>query len=77
MDKTKADLLKNQDEKYIVGTYKRNDLCLVEGSKAGVKDLEGKEYIDFSSGIGVNSFGFSDEGWVKAISEQEIGRAHV
>jgi len=77
MAKTKADLLKNQDEKYIVGTYKRSDLCLSEGNKSVAKDLEGKEYIDFSSGIGVNSFGFSDEGWVKAITEQACKLQHT
>ncbi|MBK5247351.1 MAG: acetylornithine/succinylornithine family transaminase [Peptostreptococcaceae bacterium] len=77
MKKTKAELLKNQDEKYIVGTYKRSDLCLSEGSQAGVKDLEGNEYIDFSSGIGVNSFGFSDEGWVKAITDQACKLQHT
>lgn len=77
MEKTKADILKKQDEKYIVGTYKRSNLCLAEGSKATVKDLEGKEYIDFSSGIGVNSFGFSDEGWVRAITEQACKLQHT
>ncbi len=77
MGKTKADYLKNQDEKYIVGTYKRSDLCLTEGSKSVAKDLEGNEYIDFSSGIGVNSFGFSDEGWVKAITAQACKLQHT
>src|SRR5665648_172695 len=77
MEKTKADILKKQDEKYIGGTYKRSDLCLAEGSKASVKDLEGKEYIDFSSGIGVNSFGFSDEGWVRAITGQACKLQHT
>jgi acetylornithine/N-succinyldiaminopimelate aminotransferase len=73
----KSDILKNEDNKYIVGTYKRNDLCLSEGNGALVKDLEGKEYIDFSSGIGVNSFGFSDEGWVKAITAQANKLQHT
>jgi len=77
MDNTKADILKNQDEKYIVGTYKRSDLCLAEGNKSMVKDLEGKEYVDFSSGIGVNSFGFSDEGWVRAIMKQACKLQHT
>ena len=38
----------------------------------GVKlyDTTGKEYIDFTSGIGVNCLGYSDDGLVKAISEQ-------
>ena len=72
-----ADILKNQDEKYIVGTYKRNDLCILQGTGAFAKDLDGKEYIDFSSGIGVNSFGFSDEGWVRAITAQACKLQHT
>ena len=33
-------------------------------------DLAGKEYIDFSSGIGVNSIGYGNEKWVAAIAAQ-------
>lgn len=62
--------LKDQDQRYIVGTYKRSDLCLSEGNGALVKSLDGKDYIDFTAGIGVNSFGYSDSGWVEAIAAQ-------
>lgn len=33
-------------------------------------DVEGKSYIDFGSGIGVNSLGYCDEGWTKAVISQ-------
>lgn len=62
--------IKERDRKYIMGTYARNDLCIVKGSGAACWSPEGKIYIDFSSGIGVNSLGYSDEGWVKAVTEQ-------
>lgn len=62
--------IKALDKEYIVGTYGRFDLLAVSGSGAVLKDETGKEYIDFTSGIGVNSLGFCDEGWVTAITEQ-------
>lgn len=62
--------IKERDRQYILGTYARNDLCIAKGSGAICCSPEGKKYIDFSSGIGVNSFGYSDEGWVKAVSKQ-------
>lgn len=62
--------IKERDRQYVMGTYARNDLCIVKGSGAACWSPEGKKYIDFSSGIGVNSLGYSDEGWVKAVTEQ-------
>lgn len=62
--------IKDRDKSYILGTYARNDLCIVKGSGSTCYSPEGKKYIDFSSGIGVNSLGFSDEGWVTAVLQQ-------
>ena len=62
--------IKDRDKSYILGTYARNDLCIIKGSGSTCYSPEGKKYIDFSSGIGVNSLGFSDEGWVNAVLQQ-------
>ncbi|HML38248.1 MAG TPA: aminotransferase class III-fold pyridoxal phosphate-dependent enzyme, partial [Bacillota bacterium] len=62
--------IKERDRRYVLGTYARNDLCIVKGSGAACYSPEGKKYIDFSSGIGVNSLGYSDRGWIKAVTEQ-------
>jgi acetylornithine/N-succinyldiaminopimelate aminotransferase len=62
--------IKERDRQYIIGTYTRSELCIVKGSGAACWSPEGKKYIDFSSGIGVNSLGYSDGGWVKAVTEQ-------
>ena len=40
-------------------------------------DTEGKEYIDFTSGIGVCSLGYGDEGWADAIREQAMKLGHI
>lgn len=40
-----------------------DNLAIDHGKGAICYDPAGKSYIDFTSGIGVNSLGFADEGW--------------
>lgn len=61
---------KAKDNEYIVGTYGRFDLVAEKGKGLELTDIDGKEYLDFTSGIGVNSLGFSDDRWVDAVTEQ-------
>ncbi|MBO5929283.1 MAG: aminotransferase class III-fold pyridoxal phosphate-dependent enzyme, partial [Clostridia bacterium] len=58
------------DAAYVASTYARFPLNLVKGKGSLVWDETGKEYIDLGSGIAVNSFGFCDEEWVNAVTEQ-------
>lgn len=62
--------IKDQDQGYILHTYGRVDAALVKGKNARAWDVDGKEYIDFTAGIGVNALGYSDPGWVEAVSKQ-------
>ncbi len=62
--------LKRLDAQYVSNTYARFDLAIVKGKGALCYDEEGKEYIDLSSGIAVNTFGFSDDVWKEAVIEQ-------
>lgn len=71
------DAIKNQDKTYVANTYGRFDVAIKEGNGATCFDFDGKEYIDFSSGIGVNSLGFCDKGWIKAVSEQLNTLQHI
>lgn len=61
---------KEIDNKYIAHTYGRFDVCLTEGKGSALYDESGKKYIDFGSGIGVNSFGICDDEWKNAVCEQ-------
>lgn len=61
---------KEKDLQYIMHTYGRYDVALKSGKGATAYDEDGKKYIDVSSGIGVNSLGYCDEGWVNAVSQQ-------
>ncbi len=62
--------IKDQEQEYIIHTYGRVDAALVKGRNATAWDVEGREYIDFTSGIGVNSLGYSDPDWTAAVSKQ-------
>lgn len=51
-------------------SYGRYDLVLEKGEGRQAVDENGKEYIDFGSGIGTNSLGYCNEDWVKAVCDQ-------
>lgn len=65
------------DQAYVCNTYARFPLCVEKGKGAVCWSPEGKRYIDFSSGIGVNSLGFCDADWVKAVSDQAAAVQHI
>ena len=61
---------KEKDSQYIMHTYGRYNVALKSGKGATAYDEDGKKYVDVASGIGVNSLGWCEDGWVKAVSEQ-------
>ena len=62
---------------YVMNTYGRFDVAIDHGEGSRLYDPEGKEYIDFASGIGVTSLGYGDEDWVSAITQQAKKLGHV
>ena len=65
-----SEQVKQADSKYLLGTYGRFDVVLDHGLNATAYDKDGKKYIDFTAGIGANSLGFSDPGWIEAVTDQ-------
>ena len=65
------------DKEYVAGTYGRFPVELVCGRGSILTAADGKEYIDLGSGIGVTAFGFADEAWTRAVSEQAMKLQHV
>lgn len=65
--------IKQTDKEYVLGTYLRQNLAIKSGNGSKLYDDNGKEYIDFGSGIAVNTFGANDEIWKNAVIEQ-IGK---
>lgn len=68
---------KKLDETFVMPTFKRKPLCLVEGKGMEVKDDEGKTYLDFIAGIGVDSLGHCHPNVVDAIRTQAEKLIHV
>ncbi len=58
------------DENHIIPTYGRFLPCLIEGKGCYVNDSDGRRYLDFGAGIGVNSLGYCDDEWQAAICKQ-------
>ncbi len=54
----------------IAATYARFPLAIDHGQGAVCYGIDGKRYIDFTAGIGVNSLGFCDAGWLQAVTAQ-------
>ena len=65
------------DHQYMMQTYGRFDVDIDHGQGATLYDLAGKRYIDFSSGIGVNSIGYANPRWVEAITAQAGKLGHI
>lgn len=61
---------REMDKEYIAGTYSRYDLVAEKGKGSILTDETGREFIDFTAGIGVNSLGFCDEHWINAVVGQ-------
>ncbi len=64
-------------DKHIAHTYARIPVDVQSGQGTLCKDGDGKEYIDFSSGIGVNSLGFTNNSWLQAVKDQLDKLAHM
>lgn len=69
--------LRELDARYTMQTYGRFDLDIDYGQGSILYSLDGKEYIDFSSGIGVNSVGYGNPRWVNAITAQAMKLGHM
>nr|WP_122012418.1 aspartate aminotransferase family protein [Maliibacterium massiliense] len=62
--------LQAMDSAYVMHTYGRFPVGIASGKNARCTDFDGKQYIDFTSGIGVNALGFCDAGWIAAVTAQ-------
>ncbi len=66
----KLDNIKNQADNSLMPTYAHFPVSIEKGNGATFKDSEGNDVIDFGSGIGVNSLGYNNVGWINAVTEQ-------
>jgi len=64
-------------EKYVAHTYARYPIVLVRGKGTRVWDVEGREYLDFVSGLAVCNLGHCHPKVVRAIQHQAEKLIHV
>ena len=65
------------ESEYVMGTFARKPICLVEGKGMKVVDDQGSELLDFIAGIGVCSLGHCHPAVVQAVADQASKLIHV
>ena len=66
-----------RDNEYVLHTYNRSPVVLEKGHGLYAEGPEGQKYLDFTSGIGVNSLGYCDLAWAEAVSQQAHKLQHT
>ena len=69
--------LEEIDKKYVLHTYTRDYTNFVKGIGSTLYDEKGRDYIDFASGIAVNSIGHGHPKLVEAICNQAKNIIHI
>ena len=65
------------ERKLLVPTYDRHKILLQAGSGMYLRDSNGKKYLDFLSGIGVNALGYHHPAVQKTLKQQAARLIHV
>ncbi|MBS3919546.1 MAG: 4-aminobutyrate--2-oxoglutarate transaminase [Deltaproteobacteria bacterium] len=68
--KTNGSLLSERNQHIPQGPFNVHPIFAAKAKGAIITDVEGKEYIDFAGGIGVNNVGHCDEEVLKAVQDQ-------
>lgn len=71
-----SELIK-ESQQFLMNTYARQPLVIIKGRGTRVFDSDGKEYIDFVSGVAVNNLGHCNQRVVVAIQKQAQRLMHV
>jgi predicted acetylornithine/succinylornithine family transaminase len=71
------DDIRDGESRHVLQTYRRQPVAFVRGSGSRLYDVEGREYLDFVSGIGVTSLGHAHPGLTAAIADQAATLIHT
>jgi acetylornithine/N-succinyldiaminopimelate aminotransferase len=71
------DDIQARESRHVLQTYKRQPVAFVRGSGSRLYDVDGREYLDFISGIGVASLGHAHPGLAEVIAEQARTLLHT
>ena len=71
------DDIRDRESRHVLQTYKRQPVAFVRGRGARLYDVDGREYLDFVSGIGVTSLGHAHPGLTAVIADQAATLLHT
>lgn len=77
MNPLTSEALMALSNQFLMGTYNRSPLVIREGKGSRVFDPEGREYLDFISGIAVNTFGHCFPPITEALRKQSERLIHA
>src|ERR1700731_3561489 len=66
-----------REKRFLLQTYNRYPLVIERGKGVFLFDLDGKKYLDFVAGLGVNALGHAHPRIVKTIREQASRAIHL
>jgi len=77
MRKSAIQMIVEMEKQHLIQTYARSELVLDRGKGCWVWDMNGKKYLDFVAGLGVNALGHAHPRILRAIREQSRKLIHV
>ena len=75
--KITLDDIQGRESRHVLQTYRRQPVAFVRGRGPRLYDVDGREYLDFVSGMGVASLGHAHPGLAAAIAEQASTLLHT
>src|SRR6478736_2112252 len=74
---TNFEQIADLERRYLLQTYSRYPVAFERGKGVFLYDVDGKRYLDFLSGLGVNALGHAHPRIVKTIREQSAKVIHL
>src|ERR1700751_182481 len=73
----RLDQIADLERCFLLPTYNRYPVAFEKGKGVFLYDFEGKKYLDFVSGLGVNALGHAHPRIVKTIRDQAAKLIHI
>ena len=75
--KVTLDDVQARESRHVLQTYRRQPVVFVRGAGPRLYDADGREYLDFLTGIGVASLGHAHQGLAAVVAEQAATLIHT
>lgn len=74
---SKFEEIVDRERRYLLQTYARYPLAIAGGKGVYVKDVDGRKYLDFVGGLGVNALGHAHKRIVSVLRHQAARAIHI